>query len=497
MPIPDYKPDQKWIPKSWQPMYESYAYHGAWYSGNPVAIKEVHMAGLHTSKTKGMFWQKDPKEVRANMLHVPIAGDLAGISADLLFSEAPEIVIPEAETGTNLLARKSQERLDEIINDGGVVSRLLEAVETATALGGVFLKPTWDIEVASFPIFSIGQADASIPEFKWGILVAMTFWRTLSDDNGTYYRHLERHEKGKIYNALYKGNKNELGKRIGLSDHPDTADLQDEISTGIDALLINYVPNMRPNRQFRGSNLGQSDYAGVEGLMDALDETYTSWMRDIRLGRARIIVPETFLDFDDNGDASFDVDREIFTKLSADPITSDKASITPSQFKIRMEEHRQTSLEILERIVTHAGYSPQTFGLKIEGRAESGTALNIRERRSFVTKGKKERYWKSALENMFEMMLAIDKTHLGGSAEIFRPTVRIADSIQHDINTMAESINKLNQAQAVSVDTKIRMLHQDWSEEQITAERNAIMKEQGIGLVDDPIEIGGNSYPTT
>jgi len=482
MPLPNYDPKTPWIPKSWNKIYAGYTYHSAWYSGDVQMLQAVHGARIGPSPINA-FWAKAEDTVDyITKIHIPVAGDIAGASADLLFGETPEVIISEAEGMENTPeATKTQERLDEIIKDGGVANRLLEAGETCAGLGGVFLKVVWDKAVAPYPILAVVQVDAAIPEFKWGILTAVTFWRVIKTDNGIYYRHLERHEIGRIYNGLYKGTKDELGKQIGLTNSLETANLQDIEITGIDDLLVRYVPNMRPNRVHRGSAVGQSDYAGAEALMNALDETFTSWMRDIRLGRGRVIVPDTYLDWDDKGqNPTFNVDKEIFTAISADPMTSDKAGITINQFAIRMGEHRDTALELLDRIVTHAGYSPQTFGLKMEGRAESGTALNIRERRTFSTKAKKERYWKTALEDIFEMMLAIDKLHLGGSASIIKPNVKMSDGIQTDQMTLANTIKLFNDAQALSIDTKVRMIHTDWSEEQIIAEKDAIMAEQGL-----------------
>ena len=47
-------------------------------------------------------------------------------------------------------------------------------------------------------------------------------------------------------------------------------------------------------------------------------------------------------------------------------------------FALRTDEHRDTMLTLVERVASAAGYSPQDFGLNIEGRAESGTALRLR-----------------------------------------------------------------------------------------------------------------------
>src|SRR5690606_36393308 len=199
-------------------------------------------------------------------------------------------------------AIEAQDRLWQLIDDGGVHSKLLEAAETASALGGVFIGPGWDTRVANMPLLRVDQADAALPGFRWGQLVAVTLWRVVEDDGCTVWRHLARHEPGVILQGRYRVAATELGRRVPLASHPATADLQDVVTLPPqmqDTLAIRYVPNMRPSRVWRsdpiGTYLGRSYYSGSEGLMDALDEVYTSWQRDIRLGKARITVPDTWL----------------------------------------------------------------------------------------------------------------------------------------------------------------------------------------------------------
>ena len=96
----------------------------------------------------------------------------------MLFSEHPRIKIPEAHTETpDAAASASQERLDEILSAGDVYATLLEASEICSAMGGIFLKVNWDKGLASWPILSIAQPDAALPEFRFGILTGCTFWK--------------------------------------------------------------------------------------------------------------------------------------------------------------------------------------------------------------------------------------------------------------------------------------------------------------------------------
>lgn len=488
MPLPISNMETKWPPEAWAPVYATYREHDAWYSGDPNRLAQVYSSMIYTPTPRGRHWAKDLYEERRTMLHVPLAGDMASVSADLLFSEAPKFTIPEAHLETAAPGSIAvQERLEQIVNDGGIVNRLLEGAESCAAIGGIYLKPTWDRELSPYPILTIAQADNAIPVFRFGILQQVTFWKCIEEDEDVFWRLLEHYEvvngKTVLLNGLYKGERDTLGIRVGLAAHPATAGLDDEIPFDLPGLAVEYVPNMRPNRRHRGSAVGQSDYSGSEGLLDALDEVYTSWMRDIRLGQGRIIVPEEWLEVR-NGEKRFDVDKEVFTTLSVDPLNAGGLGITVSQFEIRTQQHRDTSLELLDRIVAAAGYSPQTFGLKIDGRAESGTALNIRERRSFVTKAKKERYWRPAVERALQLMLQIDRLHLGGKVDPqdFRPSVEFQDSLQNDVSQVAATVELLSRAEALSVQTKVRMVHPDWTAEQIQKEVDAITADRQISM---------------
>lgn len=502
--------NMRWIPQNFARLYADYAEHDAWYSGSSERLATLYGGILYPRDTlsqdffsdiynqtiapRQRFWAKQTFDERRTMIHVPIASDIASTSADLLFSESPKIRIPEAHEETaDSDAITAQERLDELIAIGDIQNKLLESAETCSALGGVFLKVNWDADIASHPVLSIAQPDSALPEFQWGMLKAVTFWKVVREETTkrgeTVWRLLERHEKGRIEYGLYKGDEDNLGMRVSLTNLPETASLEDEVMTGIDDILVRYIANMRPNRKWRGSPYGQSDYAGLEGLMDALDETMSSWMRDIRLGQGRIIVPESFMQKMPSGDFAFDVDREVYTTFDIDPLTQKEVGITMNQFAIRTAEHQQTALELINRIISSAGYSPQTFGLSIAGSAESGTALNIRERKSFITKAKKERYWKPAIEDILYLMMSVDAIHFGSRVTPYRPVIEFQDSLTNDISQVATSVDTLARAMSLSLETKVRMIHPDWDDMQVEAEVMKIKEENGMSM-PDPMQVG-------
>ena len=470
-------------PEDQQPLYEKYEEWATWYSGDPTRIANFYDQRMPDDNFWGTaFGKKKPKK----MLHVPVAGDLAQTSSDLLFNEAPRFKFKEESKAT-------EERFQEISEKDNLMGKLLESGEVQAALSGVFLKINWDISLASHPILSIAQVDNAVAEFKHGYLTAVTFRKDIQNERNSIYRHVERHEmRGEtsyILNGLYKGTRKDYGKRLDLSEHPYTQNMQDEINTGINSLLVRYIPNKRPNRLFRGSPYGMSDFAGIEGLMDALDEAYTSWMRDIRLGKARIMIPDTWLKRnEETGELGFDDEEEVYAQMDVDPLAAKNVTLTPVEFKIRTQEHEQTCMNLVEQIVVNAGYSPQSFGLHIEGQAESGTALNVRERKSLNTASKKQNTWKRPLEDIAELMLEVDSKILGNDTTVERPSVEFGDPGQTDVRALAETVELIRRAKAATTRTLVAMLHPDWSKEQIEEEAAALDREQG--MLEDPIQEG-------
>ena len=488
MPLPDL--DMPWPPSTLSGPYREMRVDDAWYSGDRRRLAKVYAGDEQRRDGLRRLWSRKRPELgrrHDGRLHIPLAGDIAATSADLLFSEPPAFTVNDSST---------QARLDELVEADGIVNTLLEAAEVAAALGGVFLRATWDRDVAARPLLTTVHADKAVPEFRWGQLVAATFWRELPGaDSSTVLRHLERHERGRVLHGLYQGTDDRLGRRVPLTEHTDTAALAgslgaagDAIETGIDALTCAYIPNMRPNRQHRGSPLGRSDFrAPLHDQFDALDETWSSWLRDIRLARARLIVPDGYLrDHGSGRGASFDDDREIWQALRIPPDSGE--GITLSQFAIRVAEHERTTAAITRQAVQFAGYSAGTFGLDDQV-ATTATEVVARQRKSMITRDKKSRYWAPGLADMLHVLLMLDRAMFTPTVAPERPRLSFGDGVSEDPQTVAQTLSLLAQAQAVSTETKVRWLHPDWDDTAIAEEVDRILTETGAA-VPDPMQAG-------
>lgn len=520
MPMP--AAGTEWPPRPQHRIYAAYNTWSAWYSGDPQQLATAYGApggypgapgesffarqqgaqGNRQAQYSGgimgavarWFWgQPISHAQRASKLHVPIAGDLCATSANLLFADRPTFIVDDTEGSA------AQDRLDELFGEHTMLA-LYEAAEVCAALGGVYLRAGWDRDVADQPLVSAVHADAAIPVWSWGRLAEVTFHRRVFEDGNTVWRHLEHHAVGYVEHALFVGTCDKLGYRVPLTEHPDTANLvqPDEataeglVPTGLDRLDVVHWSN-GVDRRFRSDAVahhsGRPDLAGVESIMDALDEVYTSWMRDVRLGKARLFVPQGYLDTAGPGKgAMFDMDREMYVELNSLG-ENNGMEITPSQFAIRFAEHSATATTLATEIIGKAGYSAQTFGLTGDV-AMTATESDARERKTGQTRKGKIRRAKLALIDLAEILLMLDNVVFGKGSPVVRPGIEFAPMVAASQRENAETAQLLRAAEAASTETLVAMVHPDWDDDQVRAEVDAITKQQEASMPPPPDQFG-------
>lgn len=468
----DMQNKQQFPPVAW--LWNDYERAFAWYSGDPKRIIKEEAA------TDGnRFWASDEKI----KLHVPIAADIAALSAGMIFAESPSITCAH---------ERSKERIEEIFKDGGAYSTLLEAAELCSVCGGVFLKWSWNKE-DGMPVLTAVPANCGLPKWIGGKVAEIKLWSIVREDEtgGAIWRLEETYTKdGHIRTKLYKGTQNELGDEYSLKAIDETAGILPDANSGTGVMLAVYVPNMLPNRNKPHTRFGRSDFDSLYGLMDALDEAYSAMQRETRMTKTTVIVPAEYLSKRQN---IFGPDNpycrqdqfvytnatgaftalEIDSGMNASPITV----INP---EIRAESRIAVCDDLVKRIFTEAGYAPQSAGIEIQGNAESGTALSVRERKTIRTAETKKTHWWHAIVDLIGAMLKLDAAvfHSGvdPNAEF---SVELPSNTQPDIGQLAEIIEQLERAGAVSVETKVAMLHPDWDEEKRAAEVARIRRDSG------------------
>lgn len=488
------KENSPFPPNEWEFWTCKYREFAAWYSGSSEEILKYYTNKiLEPYSDNSIFWARLEAEERTTAVHLPAAGDIASTSANLLFSEVPNIEYNEKVDGGA--------KIKAFIDDNGFSNVLLEGAELTASLSGAFLKLDIDTRISKLPIVSIITPMNCFPTFLRGRLWEILFFREVKTEKGgiVVYRLFENRKKSndgkncEIEFKLYKGTDKKVGRVVDLNSIEETENLKlkDEVITGIDGLGVIYVPNMRPNKLRPGSPLGINDYSGCIPLLDSLDLAWTSLVRDIELGMGQIFVDEELLQREETtifGTQKTELNKfskfqKTFLKLNFSNYRMAGDNMKPIesvQFEMRVDDHLKACENLFKQIVTQSGYSPSTFGMDNDGRAESGTALRIRERKSFLTREKKSRYWQPCIKHLLTMMQQMDNSLGSKSSNVEEVSIELEDSIVVDENERSETLRNLDQARAISTFIKVKMLHPDWNEEDIQKEVKRIQDEEGI-----------------
>lgn len=508
--------NQAWPPISQNRLTNLYQRMDAWYSGDEEALSWLYATNqlqTHTSlwgQVKRFFWgtpipqQQSQRPVK---IHVPLPAEIARMSAQQLFSEMPTTHLGDMDNDsddrgiTNAAQGKTLSReLDDILDDNAH-AELLQAAELAAVFGGAYLRIQWDTTVCDHPFITAMAPDHALPTFGLGgRLQSVIYWMQLPPIDGVKlnYKLLEEETPGRIEYALYESQDDRsLGIRVPLDTHPMTrgisVDEQSGIDTGSSLLASVYVPNLKPNHMMRTDpaayHLGRSDFMGAESLFDSIDESYTSWMRDIRLGKARVFVSRDMLTMGKPGEGStMNMDQEIFTPLNQAPgSTLNQGKLFETfQPAIRWQEHQNTCRELVERAYAACGYSASTFGSAGDV-AMTATEAQAREKLTMLTRSAKILYWRPQLRALYAALLDVNHTVFHGPDRMQAlPDVEFPDAASDAPNIVAQTLNLLNQAESASIQTRVGMLHPDWTDEQVTEEVMQI--KQDDSMLPDPSE---------
>jgi A118 family predicted phage portal protein len=496
--------NQLWPPVDYSPIFDQMRKWSAWWSNDLDLLQSAygitdpqkaqwegrHGPIRHVARVVQRWFVGEPRidQQKSTKLPVPVGSEICQGSADLLFAE-PVTVHTEDEP--------TQERIDELTGED-FADAMAEGAELAAALGGVYLRATWDDTLLDRPFTTLVDADGTLPEFKFGRMQAVTFWTVVYRDGETTWRHVERHELdsvgvGVILHGLYQGDEYHLGIRVPLTSLQateklalfDDLNVEGTINTASEGLAVEYVPNQTPNRVWRhipaGRYLGRSDLDGVEHLMDELAETMSDWMRARRVARARIALPKSMLQSGGAGQgAVVNPDQEVFTPL--DGMLAGKDQPIGQQIQLLQPAfdpagYKATADHLVEQIVQEAGYSPATFGLDGGKQRSQRTATEVEgmERRTLLTRKRKIRAWTPAIRNHVRKLLALDNTFFNGSNSLIADiTVEFPDGVQESQLQLAQTAQALATAEAASTKTLVQMLHPDWDDDQVDEEVSAI-----------------------
>lgn len=491
--------------------YDRMAERSVWYAGDPDDLAAFYRGSTPDAarvvswanwkgkdrrpaeRQSSKFWgnQDAPTEEK---VHLPIAEKIATASAEALFSDAPRFIVEgptvkDPKTGKVTLApdaQATQDRLDALVDQTGLLATLLAAAETGSALGASGLRIGWGDPLAGalHPTIRRADADTYYATYEWGVLTSVLFWRQVHADASTVIRHLELHEGGFIYHRLYSGTPVNLGRTIPLTEHPATASLRvNEFGAtyarpGIVTAVS--VPNMLPDPLDRQNNTGRSDFTPAAiGIFSAIDQTATSLLRDIEDGQSRLLIADYMMKSLGFGKgAEFPgANERLFVKLKRNPGDGGvEAPIDQVQFDIRYEAHLAVIEDLSKRAFEAAGFTPDQDAEQ----AMTATEYKGRMKRTLSTRDKKILYWRAALEPLLTSLLVVDREVFGSNITPMPVKVVFPDAVQETPKDLAETAAAQKNADASSRYTRIQTMHPDWDEADIEAEMKRMEDEGAV-----------------
>lgn len=428
-------PGREWPPASEASRWERVRRHRARYENDPDALWP-YATHLHVLEDPDATASR-----RRDYCPLPISREIAKFSAQIMFSEEPEITGPEG-----LEAFAETNRLHEFLTAAG---------ELVAATGEAGIRIVRDDKVSrTVAVVSAEPADRCIWALRHGRLdEGGAVVVEVEGRDSERFRLLEHHGPGFVRRRLFKGDVGRLGTSVPLDSRPEFAELRAEERTGLE----------RPTLvRWRNTADGSADIAGLESVLDAADEAETVFRIKSRASKPLTFVHRRLAD----PGGVVDLDGAILLDDGqVSPVERPEELARVVQGRMESQDHELYVKHLRELALTGAGYSLASWGLDHGGGAESGRALRLRQSRTLQTLAGKKRMAERAIAETAEISLDLMRPGAGSKVE-----VKLSDGVPDDRQDLADELMKLRGADAISVHQAVRELHPDWTDGQVEEE---------------------------
>lgn len=363
------------------------------------------------------------KDAKRTLFRMHMAKAACAEMAGLVWAEGADITITQGEDDTLERFVKS------VLEDNNFSTKMQEHIEQSSALGGGALKEYVKVrrDDNGVPIkgtehicIDYCMADQFVPtawdnaEVKEGVFISRVA------KNGYYYTRLEWHrwngETYEIENQLFRAsmkngageNQDILGFSYPLNDIYPEIEPKTEIK-GLNTSLFSYYRTPMANNVDDNSPLGISMYGNAFDTLHALDICYDSLVREVRLGKKRIIVPvtaiKTVVDSDGNMRRFFDENDEAYEALNIDD--SEALKIQDNSLQLRIEEHAESINAHLSTLCLQMGFSAATFSFDTAHGIKTATEVISENSKTYKTVKTYQTQITAAIKKLCENIIAL------------------------------------------------------------------------------------------
>ncbi|EFV79287.1 A118 family phage portal protein [Bacillus sp. 2_A_57_CT2] len=420
-----------------------------------------------------------PKKRRMASLNMPkvVSQELA----TLIFNERCEI---------NISDKTLSENIHDVFKNNNFVKKFQDYLEYQFAMGGMVVKPYVEDEKLKL---SYVTADCFIP-ISWdhNTIREAVFINEFSK-KGKKYTHLECHlwdgETYLIRNEVYENNTGEeLGVKVPLKQFFPNLEEEIRISNYKRPGFVYFKPNIANNLDTT-SPLGISIFANALDTLHSLDIAFDSYQREFKLGKKRILVPDTAIQtvidpLTGQMHRYFDAEDEVYQAMALGDMDANK--IADISATLRVEEHISAINSLLNVLAMQIGFSSGAFTFDGQG-VKTATEVVSENSKTFRTKQSHENLIEAGIQELVECIIQVAELYqlFSRPEGEYEVTVAFDDSIAEDQNAEIAKQVQLVTNQLTSKKKAIMKIH-GFSEEEAEqllkeiAEENATATAEAI-----------------
>lgn len=406
--------------------------------------------------------------------------------SDLLFGEDPDVK-PANEA--------DQDNMDEMIEENDLPSEFRRWANDCSSEGEVWWRVYVNRDESDWPVVEAHSRLDVLPLFRGRRVKAVAFIEDLFEQKieiegqirSQHWRHVEIQAEGLTRNLLFQGSIGALGDVRPLTERDETADLPEEWAHNLPVMLADRIPN----KIGRDVRLGISDYQGIRDFLLDLNEARVIMAENARIaGKKRVIGPASAIQQDGTFPAGVDFIPHEMLNEDMDP----KEQIVVLDFEFNASQLLAYISDLISTALTRTGLAEQFVQSRGsgEGAATSGTALRTRFIPTVLAAGGKARFFDDQIPKILKAMAMVSNlpTESGGTGQQWAnvndlPSVQRSSVLPEDPGEEVGRHVTAVAGEIESVETAVRELHEDWSDEQIVEELQKIRDDRttyGIGV---------------
>lgn len=439
-----------------------------WYRGDGNEIEQMYMQNPEFAD-KHKFWaSRCTPGMEMRKIHTGLPGLIVRTLSGIVLGDMNDFEFPDSDTQRQLW--------EAIANENKFQHTLENALTDVLCIGDGAFKISVDTELSKYPIIEWFPGE-KIEIIRRHGRVQEVIFKTLYRSHGRQYVLNEQYGYGYIKNELYLEE-----DFVDINSIPETAGIKDY---NFDNSMILAVPlQIYESNKFTGR--GGSIFEGKLDNFDALDEAWSQWMQALRISRARVYVPESF------------IPRDPKTGRLDQPNPFDNQFIASDD---NMGENGKNQIETVQPEIPHESYSatyctaldlclqgiisPSTLGIDVK-KLDNAEAQREKEKTTLYTRNAIIGALQEVLPTLVNAVINANNLIYMRPIETVKVDIPFGEYANPSFESQVETVGKGKTQGIMSIEAAVEELYGDSRDDDWKAEEIARLKaEQGIAELEE------------